>query len=83
VRGVVIDFLREHFPLMPGEPTPSELKHALSLHNLRDGSVEKTVAWLQACDQARFAAALGDKASLVASSAHLLQALEVELCAPS
>jgi hypothetical protein len=84
VRVVVLDYLRAHLHLIPGEPTPDEVHAVLLPQGISTDLMEKCVALLTACDTARFVApspAADD--GLALSASHLLEALEDELCAPS
>jgi hypothetical protein len=84
VRGVVVDYLRAHLHLAPGEPTPTEVKQALLPQGVPDELAEQTVMLLTACDTARFAPLSKPHAeNLPASASRLMQSLEAKLCASS
>jgi hypothetical protein len=83
VRAVVIEYLRVHVPLPPGESTAAEVGAALTPKELPAELLEQTEALLRSCDDARFAPA-GEPAhrALATTAAEILQALEDTLCAP-
>jgi hypothetical protein len=84
VRAVVLDYLRAHLHLIPGEPTPDEVQAVLKPQGISMDLMEKCVALLTACDTARFVAlAPAADDGLALSASELLKSLEGELCAPS
>ena len=83
IHAVVIEYLRAHVPVPPGEATAAEVRAALATKDVPPELVEQTEALLRSCDDARFAPP-GNPAQreLAKTAAEILQALEDALCAP-
>jgi hypothetical protein len=83
IRIILVDYLRAHLHLLPGEPTPAEIRQTLLPGGVPAEKIEQAVALVTACDVARFAP---DKETahpqLLISTSQVLDALEKALCAP-
>jgi hypothetical protein len=74
--AAVLGYLRERFPLPPGADTPPEVASSLAAAGAPTDAAGAAVAFLRACDAARFAAAGDTAASLPADAAALVARLE-------
>jgi hypothetical protein len=83
VRAIIVDYLRLHVHLPAGEPTPGEIKTALSKTGVNSEIAARIEAVVVNCDAARFAPATSWSAAILANRASdSLEELEAELCAP-
>jgi hypothetical protein len=82
VASALLDFLHERAGLSRAAVTPAEVSAALT-GETRKHLKSRTVAMLQACDEARFAASAAPQNELSAAAESLILDWEAEPCLPS